>query len=157
MLTGNENEFVSLIDQIRGQAQEGSDIVTTLDAGAQQLATDLLAPAGEPGRRRRDRAADRRGPGDGVARPGYDPNTIPTDSRAAEQGATRRRSSTATIQATYPPGSTMKVVTAAAALDSGEFTPETTARRRLAAGVQRGRARQRRRRAVRRHRHATTR
>ena len=47
-LVGNENEFVSLLDQIRGRQQEGSNIVTTLDAGAQRLATDLLAQRPEP-------------------------------------------------------------------------------------------------------------
>ena len=38
-------------------------------------------------------------------------------------------------QAGYPPGSTMKVVTATAALDSGEFTPDSIAQRRLAAEI----------------------
>ncbi|HXQ89115.1 MAG TPA: FtsW/RodA/SpoVE family cell cycle protein, partial [Solirubrobacterales bacterium] len=48
-LTGEENEFVSIVDQIRGQQREGSDIVTTLDASAQQLATDQLEATGRPG------------------------------------------------------------------------------------------------------------
>jgi len=48
-LTGEENEFVSLIDQVRGQAQEGSDIVTTLDASAQRTAMDSLAGQASPG------------------------------------------------------------------------------------------------------------
>jgi len=123
VLTGDENEFVSLIDQIRGQAQEGSDIVTTLDSGAQQLATDLLSQQASPG------AVVALEPQTGAVRvmastPGYDPNTIPEDSRQlnkADPSVLFNR----TTQATYPPGSTMKVVTAAAALDSGEFTPDT--------------------------------
>lgn len=124
VLTGNENEFVSLIDQVRGQAQEGSDIVTTLDAGAQRLATDLLNEQGAPG------AAVAIEPQTGAVRvmvstPGYDPNTYPENSselNKADPAVVLNRP----VQSFYPPGSTMKVVTAAAALDSGEFTPDTT-------------------------------
>jgi peptidoglycan glycosyltransferase len=43
-LVGNENEFLSIVDQIRGRTEEGSDLTLTLDAGAQELATELLAP-----------------------------------------------------------------------------------------------------------------
>ena len=120
ILTGDENEFVSIIDQIRGQQREGSDIVTTLDAGAQQLAVDKIAEygGGEPG------AVVAIVPDTGAVRvmastPGYDPNTVPTDIKQlnkAEPPVLKDR----TIQEPYPPGSTMKVVTAAAALDSGE-------------------------------------
>jgi len=122
VLTGNENEFVSLIDQIRGQAQEGSNIVTTLDAGAQQLATDLLAQQGSPG------AVVALDPQTGAIRvmastPGYDPNTIPTDSKQLNQ-ADPPVLFDRTVQQIYPPGSTFKVVTAAAALDSGAIAPD---------------------------------
>jgi len=121
VLTGNENEFVSLLDQVRGRAQEGSDIVTTLDAGAQRVATDQLA--GRPG------AVVAIEPQTGAIRvmasaPGFDPNSVPTqlDELNADKAAPLLSRST---QSVYPPGSTMKVVTAAAALDSGEFTPDT--------------------------------
>ncbi len=75
-LTGEENEFVSIIDQIRGQQREGSDIVTTLDASAQQLATDQLEATGRPG------AVVAIEPSTGAVRvmastPGFDPNTGP--------------------------------------------------------------------------------
>jgi penicillin-binding protein A len=124
VLTGNENEFVSLIDQIRGHAQEGSDIVTTLDAGAQRLATELLNQQPSPG------ALVAMNPQTGaiqamVSTPGYDPNIVPDDLKRLNKEEPSRLFNR-TTQATYPPGSTMKVVTAAAALDSGEFTPETT-------------------------------
>ena len=64
-LTGEENEFVSIIDQIRGQQREGSDIVTTLDASA-PAARDRSARGDRPARRGgRDGPVDRRDPGDG--------------------------------------------------------------------------------------------
>ena len=124
VLTGNENEFVSLIDQIRGQSQEGSDIVTTLDAGAQQLATDLLSQQESPG------AIVAIEPQTGAVKvmastPGFDPNRIPQDigkltKAEAEVSPLFNRAT----QSTYPPGSTFKVVTAAAALDSGAIAPD---------------------------------
>ena len=124
VLTGNENEFVSLLDQIRGRAQEGSDIVTTLDAGAQRLATDLLGQQESPG------AVVAIEPQTGAVRvmastPGFDPNTVPNDLEQLNKDEAAPLLNRST-QSPYPPGSTMKVVTAAAALDSGEFTPETT-------------------------------
>ena len=117
VLAGQENEFVSLLDQIRGRSQEGSDIVTTLDAGAQRNATDLLSAQGSPG------AVVALVPSTGAVRvmastPGFDPNAVPKDIdklNAADPPVIPNR----TTQSPYPPGSTMKVVTAAAALDSG--------------------------------------
>lgn len=122
-LTGEENEFVSILDQLRGQQREGSDIVTTLDASAQQLATDQLEATGRPG------AVVALEPDTGAVRvmastPGFDPNRVPEDldqlNRADPSVLTNRA-----IQSLYPPGSTFKVVTAAAALDSGAATPDT--------------------------------
>ncbi|GIK78505.1 MAG: cell division protein FtsI [Actinomycetes bacterium] len=122
-LTGEENEFVSILDQIRGRRRQGSDIVTTLDASAQQLATDQLEATGRPG------AVVALEPDTGAVRvmastPGFDPNRVPEDldqlNRADPSVLTNRA-----IQSLYPPGSTFKVVTAAAALDSGAATPDT--------------------------------
>ena len=123
VLTGDENEFVSLLDQIRGQQREGSDIVTTLDSGAQQLATDQLAGQGSPG------AVVAIVPDTGAVRvmastPGFDPNQIPEDNASLQQQGTSAGLFDRAIQGTYPPGSTMKVVTAAAALDSGEVAAD---------------------------------
>ncbi len=125
VLTGQSNEFVSLLDQVRGRAEEGSNIVTTLDAGAQRVATDQLQGQSSPG------AVVAIEPQTGAIRvmastPGYDPNTIPSElSRLTKEEATTSPLFNRDTQSTYPPGSTMKVVTAAAALDSGAASPDT--------------------------------
>lgn len=130
LLIGEENEFATLIDELRDRQPEGADITLTLDAEAQRLATQLLQNAvtdpGSPGA-----ALVAIEPKTGAVRvmasvPGYDPNEVRTDA-GFERLSTAPNSplfSRAT-QATYPPGSTMKVVTAAAALDSGEFEPDS--------------------------------
>ncbi len=124
VLTGDDNEFATIIEQIRGQQQEGSDIVTTLDAGAQQLATDLLADQPAPG------AIVALDPSTGavkamVSSPGYDPNTIPDNQQELLQDGQASGLFNRSIQGLYPPGSTFKVVTAAAAIDSGEADADT--------------------------------
>jgi len=121
ILTGADNEFTTLLDQIRGQNQEGSDITTTLDAGAQQVAVDQLA--GRPG------AVVAIEPQTGAVRvmqstPGYDPNDIPTKISEFNKESSGAPLVNRTIQSTYPPGSTFKVVTAAAALDSGAVSAD---------------------------------
>ncbi|MGI8710383.1 MAG: penicillin-binding transpeptidase domain-containing protein, partial [Acidimicrobiales bacterium] len=120
VLTGQSNEFVSLLDQVRGQAQAGSDIVTTLNAAAQRVAAEQLA--GRPG------AVVAIEPSTGAVRvmqstPGYDPNSIPTDISKFNQDPTAPLVDRP-VQSIYPPGSTMKVVTAAAALDSGKVAAD---------------------------------
>jgi peptidoglycan glycosyltransferase len=58
--------------------------------------------------------------------PGYDPNAVASSETfsqlSEDEDAPLLNRPT---QSVYPPGSTMKVVTAAAALDSGEFEPDT--------------------------------
>lgn len=125
VLTGEDNEFASIIEQIRGRQQQGSDVITTLDTGAQQLATDQLSGQGAPG------AAVAIDPRTGavramVATPGYDPNTIPEQQQELLQDGQASGLFNRSIQGLYPPGSTFKVVTAAAAIDSGEADPDTT-------------------------------
>jgi penicillin-binding protein A len=120
-LSGETNEFESLFDKLRGKQREGNDIVTTLDPAAQRVAIDGLA-----GRAGSVVAIE---PQTGRVRvmasiPDYDPNLIPTQfgqlNRAPGSPLFNR-----STQSGYPPGSTFKVVTATAALDSGRFTPDS--------------------------------
>ncbi len=128
VLVGQKNEFSSILEQLQGQTQQGSNLTTTLDAGAQQLATDKLQSLGQPG------ALVALDPQTGaikamVSTPGYDPNEVKHPDKLdafnnPPEGSPAVIFNRAT-QGTYPPGSTMKVVTAAAALDSGEYTPDS--------------------------------
>ncbi|HEX9968208.1 MAG TPA: penicillin-binding protein 2 [Solirubrobacterales bacterium] len=123
-LVGNESEFVSLIDELRGQAQEGNDVVTNLDPEAQRIAMGALEAAGfgavvaiEPSTGRVRVLA---------SNPPYDPNRIPFEQTELNTSEPESPLLNRATQGQYPPGSTFKVVTAAAALDSGAITPETT-------------------------------
>jgi penicillin-binding protein A len=128
VLIGRDNEFVSIIEQLEGQVDEGSDLTVTLDAEAQRIAQDgirnaLSVPetggslvAIEP-----DTGAVRAM----VSEPGYDPNLVPDQSKQLTRQAGSPLLNRPT-QNPQTPGSTMKVVTATAALDSGEFDTSTT-------------------------------
>jgi peptidoglycan glycosyltransferase len=132
-LAGERNEFTSIIDQLRDVPQEGDDVTLTIDAGSQEVATQALqsaisSTAGASGAGASVVAID---PSTGAVEvmasvPGYDPNlvkdTATINQLNKDQSAPLVNRPT---QSTYEPGSTMKVVTAAAALDSGEFTPDT--------------------------------
>lgn len=126
-LVGESNEFATILEQLEGTPEEGSDLTLTIDSGAQKLATDQLSGAGAPG------AVVAIQPSTGAIKamastPGFDPNLIPEQLEQLnnlEEGEDPVLTNRAT-QLPYPPGSTMKVVTAAAALDSGEFTPDST-------------------------------
>ncbi|MDQ3573176.1 MAG: penicillin-binding protein 2 [Actinomycetota bacterium] len=132
LLTGEKNEFASLIDELLNETQVGNDVTLTLDAAAQRVATGALQTAvANSGAKGGSVVAIE--PDTGAVKvmasvPGFDPNAVKspsTFSELSEQGTSSGLFFGAT-QATYPPGSTMKVVTAAAALDSGEFDPTTT-------------------------------
>ena len=123
-LVGEKTEFLSVLDQLRGQPQEGSTVQSSLDPEAQRVAYEALA-----GQKGSVVALD---PSTGevkvmVSNPPYDPNEVQSSSgfkalNADENAPLLNRAT----QAGYPPGSTMKVVTATAALDSGEFDTDTT-------------------------------
>jgi len=121
-LLGEDSEFSSIFDQLRGQRQIGHNIRTSLDPGGQQAAFDGLA--GRAG------AVVAIEPKTGRVRvlasqPPFDPNRIPNDLPQLNRDPGSPLLDRAT-QGQYPPGSTFKLVTAAAALDSGKITPDTT-------------------------------
>ncbi len=120
-LAGQEDEFQSLLSDIENQRREGFDVRTNLDPEAQKAALDML------GGRKGGVVAI--APSSGRVRvmastPGYDPNSIPGDFARVNRDPNKPLLNRAT-QELYPPGSTFKVVTAAAALDSGKFTPQS--------------------------------
>lgn len=123
-LTGRTTSVVSVLDQVLGRGGDEQDMVTNLDRGAQQLATQQLA--GLRG------AVVVMEPSTGrvpvyVSRPSYDPALMGTKDGVAALNRDRSRPLVDRVSAsTYPPGSTFKVVTAAAALDSGLLTTTDT-------------------------------
>lgn len=133
VLTGQKNEFSTILDQLEGTTQQGSDLTLTLNAHAQRVAADALgsAIASTSGASAFGGYVVALDPRTGaveamVSLPSYDPNSV--SGSAACQRLQHERGSPVVnraVQSVYPPGSTMKAVTASAALDSGEFTPDT--------------------------------
>jgi len=118
-LIGEHDEIESIVDQLGGGVKEGDDVHTHLDANAQRTAIAALG-----GRRGSIVALD---PSTGAVKvmvsiPDFDPNSIPKTFSQLNRDASSPLFNRAT-QARYPPGSTFKVVTAAAALDSGRYDP----------------------------------
>ena len=120
-LSGRVNEFASLIDQLQGSRREGYDVHTTLDVAAQRTAVQALGTqagsivALEPATGRIRVMA---------SSPAFDPNDIPSLFSRINADRASPVFNRAT-QARYPPGSTFKVVTATAALDSARYTPDS--------------------------------
>lgn len=122
-LVGNESEFSSILDQLSGGNQEGDDLVTNLDPTAQKVALSDLEERGfgavvaiEP-QSGRVRVMASNAP--------YDPNRVPNQLEKLNANESETPLLDRATQGQYPPGSTFKVVTAAAGLDSGTITPET--------------------------------
>jgi penicillin-binding protein A len=127
-LTGSnanlDTVFRSAIDRLRGATVTGNDLVLTIRAGAQALARKLLrgkcgaVVAVEPSTGRVLVMA---------TNPTYNPNLIEKHFKEATRsnapcGAPLLNRATA---GKYAPGSTFKMVTASAALDTGRFTPSS--------------------------------
>jgi penicillin-binding protein A len=119
----------TLADRLRGATITGNNLVLTLRVSAQKIAESLLA--GKCG------AAVALNPKTGAvyvmaSSPTYDPNLVEKPKGYAQIQATKAPCSPAApllnraTQGLYPPGSTFKTVTAAAALDDGVFTPSST-------------------------------
>lgn len=123
-LAGERNELTSIVDELRGKRREGDNVITNLDPGAQRVARDALG-----GRKGSVVAIE---PATGkvrvmVSTPGYDIDSLDESgvyAKLSRDGGNSPLLNRAT-QGGYVPGSTMKVVTAAAALDSGDFTPQS--------------------------------
>ncbi len=123
-LIGEGSELGSILDELRGVQQEGNDIVTNIDAEAQRVALAGLEAQGfgavvaiEPASGRVRVMA---------SNPPYDPNRVPFELKELNENQLEAPLLNRATQGQYPPGSTFKVVTAAAGLDSGAITPETT-------------------------------
>ena len=123
-LVGEEGEFTSILDELTGGTQEGNDIVTNIDTAAQKAALGDLEEQGFG-------AVVAIVPQTGevkvmASNAPYDPNRIPKDIGKLNANDIERPLLNRATQGQYPPGSTFKVVTAAAGLESGTITPETT-------------------------------
>jgi peptidoglycan glycosyltransferase len=126
-LTGAKNAITTTFEQLVGKAREGDDVRTSLDPKAQQLALEEIANVGSSG------AAVALDPRTGAVKvmastPTYDPNTIAK--AGAFDAANKDNKNTPlvnrAVQFGAAPGSTFKVVTATAAIDSGQFTATST-------------------------------
>ncbi|NIK55395.1 penicillin-binding transpeptidase domain-containing protein [Kribbella shirazensis] len=121
--------FRRIIDVISNRPQQGGSVTLTLNAAAQQAAyTGLAGKTGavvaiEPKTGRILAMA---------SRPSYDPNQLASHDNEKVASAWKNLNadkdkplSNRAVQELYPPGSTFKLVTAAAALSSGKFAPDT--------------------------------
>ena len=116
-----------VLDELRGESVEGNDVVTTLDLDAQQVALDELGEncgavvALDP-RTGKVRAM--------VSSPSFDPNLVETDFASLDAITANCRPASPLLNRAsaglYVPGSTFKVITASAALESKKYTPDST-------------------------------
>ena len=121
VLAGSPPQQSSIIDQFEGKRTNGDEVVTTLNVHAQQVAFRDLAG--------RDGAVIAIVPSTGAikvfaASPTFDPNAVKTHAGlAAIQRAAGHLFDNRAVAGQYTPGSTFKVVTAIAAIDTGRYTP----------------------------------
>jgi peptidoglycan glycosyltransferase len=133
VLAGTDNSlFVRrVIDLLTGTPPKGGSVALTLNPAAQKAAYDGLRKLKARG------AVVAVDPSTGailamVSTPSYDPNELSGhDTAAVRKNYARLNSSSSrpmlnrALRQTYPPGSTFKLVTAAAALESGKYTPDS--------------------------------
>ena len=123
-LSGRQGGFEGALRRLQGERPHGDALRTSLDPAAQRVALKALA-----GRAGSVVALD---PRTGRVRvmasvPDYDPNVL--RSARGRRRLNSNRAAPLLNRATaglYPPGSTFKVVTAIAAIDSGQFQPTST-------------------------------
>lgn len=131
ILTGNDDRlfFRKTLDMVTGKSQQGGNVVTTLSGAAQKAAFNGLSKQGGKG------AVVALEPSTGkilalASYPSYDPSSFAgaRDSDAAAWQKLQKKQNpndpmlNRALRETYPPGSTFKVVTAAAALENGLYT-----------------------------------
>ena len=119
--------FDKTLDELRGKPVQGNDVVTTIDLDAQEVANEALGT--------NCGAVVALDPRTGkvlvmASSPGFDPNLVEENfDRIADITANCTPAAPLVNRASaglYVPGSTFKVVTAAAALESKKYTPEST-------------------------------
>jgi peptidoglycan glycosyltransferase len=119
----------SVLNQLQGKEPQGEKVITTLQPRAQRVA--MTALAGHEG------AVVALEPRSGAvtvmaSAPSYNPNALrsPTAKLAQQHelnaSPPRKSELNRATQYGYAPGSTFKVVTATAAIDTGAYTPEST-------------------------------
>jgi len=136
ILSGSDPRlFVNRVVDMFGNTQpKGGDVSLTIDPQAQSAAFDGLRALGGPNIKGSVVALD---PSTGailasVSSPTYDPNDLSSHRLTEISDNWKRLTSDPNrpmlnrgIQEVFPPGSTFKLVTAAAALSSGQYTPES--------------------------------
>ncbi|MFF1447662.1 peptidoglycan D,D-transpeptidase FtsI family protein [Streptomyces sp. NPDC058274] len=131
ILTGNDDRlfFRNTLDMITGKKEQGGNVVTTLNSAAQKAAYDGLLKQGKG-------AVAAIDPETGAilalaSTPSYDPSTFAGNSTTTDTKAWQKIQKkndpddpmlNRALRETYPPGSTFKVVTAAAALQDKLYT-----------------------------------
>ncbi|MFE0854336.1 peptidoglycan D,D-transpeptidase FtsI family protein [Streptomyces mutabilis] len=130
ILTGNDDRlfFRNTLDMITGKKREGGNVVTTLNSTAQKAAYDGLKKQGGKG------AVVAIEPSTGkilsmASYPSYDPTAIAGSDEAAGEAWNKLQKKNnpddpmlnRALREVYPPGSTFKVLTAAAALEHGLY------------------------------------
>jgi peptidoglycan glycosyltransferase len=115
----------TILNQLQGKRPQGDEVITALDPKAQQRA---IAALGE-----HHGAVVALDPRDGAVRvmvstPSYNPNRLPSPGvyEKLTKDTQGRPLVNRAVQFGYAPGSTFKVVTATAAIDTGQFTPQST-------------------------------
>jgi cell division protein FtsI/penicillin-binding protein 2 len=130
ILTGNDDRlfFHNTLDMITGKPKQGGNVVTTLNAAAQKAAYDGLKGHGKG-------AVVAIEPATGkilalASFPSYDPSSFAGTSNADGKAWNKLQKANdpdepmlnRALRQTYPPGSTFKIVTAAAALENGLYS-----------------------------------
>jgi len=133
LLSGSDPKLLvrNFVNVITGKKPQGAQVVTTIDPKAQVAAYDALRATGRSG------GAVALDPKTGAvlalaSSPSFDPNKYATfDGAQLDKTDKAYRDDPAqpllnrAINATYPPGSTFKVVTSSALFSSGAYTPDT--------------------------------